>query len=510
MELLEIEHHLNMDLSIKHNLVYLPTTGLCKERLVAIFSLSQYAKDQPLMLFEGPERASVSSETEAIRARVSSRLPPYMLPTVWIVVTALPQLSSGKLDRKRVMQWLTNMPVDVYQRAIPATTDDYSDTGPTSQIQATLRSIWAHVLNLTERNVSMDSSFMSLGGDSISAMQVMGQCRKKGIGLGVQDILRSRSIPQLAVAVKDVCQSFENTTEDVETSFTLTPIQALWFQLPKQGRGHFNQSFYVQIKRKTTPDEFRAAVEALVSRHSMLRSRFFSSEHGWEQRVTGDVAKSYRFRYQKVSGKHEIEALIEDCQTCLNHTVGPMFAADLFEVGNDQRAFLVAHHLVVDLVSWRVLLEELEDILKSSVLLPLTLPFQTWARLQQEHVSILQLDEVLPPVDIPPLDFSYWGIRQEDNTYGNAAHAGFELDPRLTAAFLGGCHTPLNTEPVEVLLASLIHSWRRIFHDRACPAIFNEGHGREPWTTDIDVSRTVGWFTTCVYLQVRFSFRMHS
>ena len=498
IELLEIEHHINLEPSVKHTLVVLPKGGHCKERLVAIVSLATTAANQTsLLLFDAPEKQSVDAQLEVVRSRISERLPPFMVPNVWIAVTGLPQLTSGKLDRKQITQWITDMGVDLYQRAIasPETAGDLKE--PASKIEASLRSIWAHVLNLSVLQVSLDRPFLSLGGDSISAMQVMGQCRKQGIGLGVQDILRSRSIKQLALAVKDVEAPIDNVVEEIEKPFDLSPIQSLWYQLPNQGHGHFNQSFYLQVKRRTTPEEFRRAVETLVSRHSMLRSRFtLSNESRWQQRVTEELVASYRFRHRTVSTKEEINTMIADSQKCLDPTSGPLFAADLFESGGEQYAFLVGHHLVIDLVSWRLLLEELEEILKGSSLLPPALPFQKWCQLQQEHANTFSLDKVLPPVEIPALDFSYWGIQHEDNTYGNAGHESFELDPDKTALFLGGCHNALRTEPLEVLLASLIQSWAQVFADRTLPAIFNEGHGREVWNTDIDITRTVGWFTT--------------
>lgn len=189
--------------------------------------------------------------------------------------------------------------------------------------------------------------------------------------------------------------------------------------------------------------------------------------------------------------------MIEDSQQCLDHEHGPLFAADFFDFGEDQFAFLTAHHIVIDLVSWRLLLEELEEILRGGALLPPALPFQKWAELQAEHAETLEIDKILPPVSVPPLDFDYWGIKREDNTYGNASHALFELDPDVSSIFLTTCHAAYRTEPVELLLASLIQSWSRVFVDRPIPAIFNEGHGREPWDSDIDISRTVGWFTAC-------------
>jgi aryl carrier-like protein len=495
---MEIEHHIALDTSTKHNLVVLPKIGYFKERLIAIISITKDTTNvTPLELFEGAEKQVYDTDVELIRSRVSERLPLYMVPTVWIAVGSLPQLASGKLDRKSAMQWLTNMNADTYQRIIGVTNPHTGLIQPTSNIETTLRSVWARVLNLPEVQVALDRDFLSLGGDSISAMQVMGHCRKRGIGLGVQDILRSRSIPQLATTVKKVMTSFDNVIEEVEKPFDLSPIQSLWFQLPNQGHGHFNQSFYLQVKHHISAEQFRLAIDTLVSRHSMLRSRFAcSSERGWQQRVTEDVATSYRFRHESVTTKGEVDVMIEDSQKCLNPLEGPLLAVDLYEFASEQHAFLTACHLVIDLVSWRLLLEELEEILKGETLLPPALAFQTWCQLQQEHADTLPLNKVYPPINIPSLDFSYWGTSHENNTYGNAKHESFELNSDDTALFLGACHKTFRTEPVEVLLASLIHSWSQVFIDRAIPAIFNEGHGREPWNLEIDVARTVGWFTT--------------
>ncbi|KAF1969239.1 hypothetical protein BU23DRAFT_477496 [Bimuria novae-zelandiae CBS 107.79] len=380
---------------------------------------------------------------------------------------------------------------------MPSNASLQSQDQPASSMEGALRSIWARVLNLPEGQIALNRAFLSLGGDSISAMQVMGQCRKQGISVGVQDILRSRSIFDLATVVKKVQIAVEDVVEDIDVPFDLTPIQSLWFQLPNQGHGHFNQSFYLKVTRRISVDVFRAAVEKIVSRHSMLRARFtYSDERGWQQRVTDDISNSYRFRHKIVRTKSQIDELIEDSQKCLNHATGPLLASDLFEVENEQHAFLVAHHLVIDLVSWRLILEELEEILTVGSLLPPALPFQKWALLQRDHAKTLQLDKVLPAAEVPPLDFGYWNIQHTDNTYGNASHASFELNPTLTSLFLGECHPALKTEPVEILLASLLHSWVKVFTDRPVPAIFNEGHGREPWNSNLDISRTVGWFTT--------------
>ena len=211
-----------------------------------------------------------------------------------------------------------------------------------------------------------------------------------------------------------------------------------------------------------------------------------------------DIDGSYRFRQREVDSKQEVDAMITESQQCLDYRNGPLLAADFFDFDGDQFVFLTADHIVIDLVSWRLLLEELEDILRGEKLVSGTIPFQKWAAMQAEHAEALELPKILPEVEVPPLDFAYWGIQREDNTYGNATHALFELEADDTALFLGSCHKAYRTEPVELLLASLIQSWSRVFVDRSTPAIFNEGHGREPWSSEIDISRTVGWFTACM------------
>ncbi len=492
--------------SVTHSLVALPKSGLCSERLVAVVSLvheelAPSSSAAPLTLFEGTAKSIADTETAAIRAKLSEVIPSNLVPTVWVAVTSLPLLPSGKLDRKRVSQWLADMSADEYYRIIPAA-EEGSHEEPSTDGESVLRSIWARVLNLPQERISMNQSFLSLGGDSISAMQVVGHCQKKGIRLTVREVLRSKSVPELASAIKELPAATYEAKEEIEKPFVLSPIQSLWHQLPHHDRGHFNQSFYLKLRRRIPIVEFRAAVEKLVTRHSMLRARFqYDGDSGWQQRLTEDVAGSYRFSHRTVSGRAQVEAHIADCQASLDNVNGPLFGAELFDFGSEQHAFVVGHHLVIDLVSWRLLLEELEDILEGGSPLPPSLSFQRWCQLQLEHARSLEPSKLLPALaQDPKFDLSYWGIAYEENTYGNAAHASFDLDSNITATFLNDSNNALRTEPVEVLLASLVHSWSQVFTDREPPLFFNEGHGREPWSDDIDVSRTVGWFTTGKHL----------
>lgn len=506
VELGEIDHHLNVDPDVKHALALLPKSGPLQGRLISLISTSgQDPGSTPLLIVEEPVKL------RSIRERLSSKLPVYMVPSVILVVSGIPMLPSGKLDRKQVKTWVDGMNDDLYQHviniAVSAENSNASSTIPATETERKLRSIWSHVLNLQTDSIEVTRSFMSLGGDSISAMQVKGQCSKQGISLSVQDILRSKSIVQLAQCAKAIeYQVYRG--EVIEQDFQLSPIQSLFFKLPNQGTGHFNQSFFLRVTRTINKNDLRNAIETIIQRHSMLRARFQRESSGdWRQRITEDISTSYRLKAYRIAQSKQATWAIAESQTCLNFEHGPLFAADLFEVdGEDQLLFMVAHHLVIDLVSWRVILEEIEELLSHPEISLMEKPvsFQTWCHMQLENCQTMPIDKVLPVDVIPPGDTSYWGMSDVPNTYGDLACEGFEVDKAITAMLLTECLDTLHTEPVDILLSALISSFAHTFLDRPVPAIYNEGHGREPSEMSVDITRTVGWFTTMypVYIPV--------
>lgn len=522
VELGEIEHHLGADSSTRHSMVLLPSSGYFKGRLVSVLSLSDTLvhdmaggdcvqdpaeEATSLKIVNGAHK---ERHTTAIRERLSDRLPEYMVPSTCLVVESFPFLTSGKLDRKGVAKWIQGMSEDLYRQVTSTSQTAERSYQTATETEFDIRLVWAHVLNLSLEQVKFDHPFLSFGGDSISAMQVMGQCRKKGISLKLQDILRSKSITQLAHTAQALHRPSYHD-EAIETAFDLSPIQHSFFNLPNQGKGHFNQSFSLRITRPTSEEDIRNAIEALIERHSMLRARFYQSDVDgkWQQRVTKELTSSYRFRTHKVSTQDQATPEIADSQACLDASNGPMFAADLFDVnGNEQLLFMVAHHLVVDLVSWRVILEDVEEMLqdpRALLAIERPMPFQTWCLLQADHSAALPPSQVYPDIRIPPGDAAYWGMADRPNTYGDVMCNGFEVDSATTSLVLKGCHKALRTDTVDILVSALIHSFSQAFTDRAVPAVYNEGHGREPWDPALDISRTVGWFTVMYPIHVSTS-----
>jgi Condensation domain len=175
----------------------------------------------------------------------------------------------------------------------------------------------------------------------------------------------------------------------------------------------------------------------------------------------------------------------------------------MFETpGNEQFLFLAAHHLSIDMVSWRIIIQDLEDILETgSVPVDKPLSFQSWYALQSEHVK-RNVDGRRLPFDVMPTNLDYWGMNSVSNTYGDVKRHSFTLDEGMTTSTMTSSHEVFGTEPVDILLTAIIHSFRLVFGDRFLPTVFNEGHGRESWDSKIDLSRTVGWFTNLSPLQV--------
>ena len=507
IELGEIEHALDKDPHVHHGLVILPKSGPFKMRLVAVVSLNDLVASAVSgggceLVRDGPRAATARSHITKAQNRLSELLPSYMVPKTWLALEAIPMTTSGKLERRTVQRWLESMDKQSYEKIIAGERDVDSSVAPTG-ISKVLQQIISRVLNLPIQDVKLQSSFLSLGGDSITAMQLMALCRKEDIQFTLPEILQSKSIHQLSSYSRAKVEAIYQD-EQLDLNFDLSPIQQMYFEAqpeidPKSGN-HFNQSFLLKIARPIQTQKLKTAIEMLVGQHSMLRARFIKTSNGiWQQRIVQDISNSYRYENHYVNNACEVPAWISDSQRSLNIQHGPLLSVDLFNIlGGDQILFLAANHLIIDMVSWRIILRDLEEILTSGTLTTnKALSFQTWCAMQveQSHKQITSGTNEILPFKVPPSNVGYWGMDGQSNNYGDVDCESFTVDEGITASALGECHSSLHTEPVDLFLSAIAHSFFRIFSDRAVPTIFNENHGREPWDSGIDLSETVGWFT---------------
>lgn len=332
-------------------------------------------------------------------------------------------------------------------------------------------------------------------------MQLLARCRAEGIQLTLTQVLRAKSLAHLARCIEpSLVVDYGN--EQTDTPFALSPIQQLYFQTKGNEKGsHFNQSFTARLSKPVDEATLKQAFDKLVGCHSMLRARFVTSLSGeWQQLIPADASDAYAFKTPSVDSTSDVAEAISKTQKSLDIQEGPVFAVNLCNVRGEQILFIVAHHLVIDVVSWKIIIGDLEDILKAgpSYALQKGLSFQAWCDKQASHARQPEVKALMrkQSVDVQPTDLAFWGMDKRANLYGDIERDEFTIDEDITAKALD-TNGALRTDVVDLLLAATVHSFSRIFINRKAPTIFNESHGREPWKpSTIDLSRTVGWLTT--------------
>lgn len=517
VELEEIESHLSHISEIQHALMVVPGSGLYSGRLVCVLSLpgerqiNQSRTSNEIELIDGSQKAVAVEIVANTRRYLEEKLPRYMIPAAWAVLKSIPTNASRKLDRKLLKYWLEAIDESTY-RSIADLSNTKATKQPVTPLEKAICNTISLVLALPVDSIGLEHSFLGLGGDSISAMQLMSRLRTThNIRLSVQDILRYRTVEALA-SHSHIAQDMEDDSlvfEDVTGWFDLTPIQRMFFEKQPNGQNHFNQSFALKLgKRNGSADELEEilrnnkleqSLRILIERHPMLRCRYSKGQQDdkWQQKITSEAAGSLLLLPPQRLSYQELAETFRSLQTRLNIEKGPIIAGMTCHVDADQYLFLTVHHLVIDLVSWRVILEELEELLlHGEVDSEPSVSYANWAKLQSQYAqSNLSPEDVLQ-ADVLTPDFEYWGMARQPNIVADAIETSFVLDKERTSLLLGESQEALGTQPVEVMVAALVHSFHKVFHDRQIPAVFMEGHGRESWSPAIDITRTVGWFTS--------------
>jgi len=486
---------------VQNALAAVPTSGPCAKRLVGIISLRNVTLpktgDRTLEII--PSEAANKS-IMMIRDRLFERLPAYMIPSLWIPVLQFPLTSGGKMDRRCAVRWLESMHPKIH-RALLSAVEEATKTTIVNDTERKLQDIFANVLNLPVEGIRLNQSFLHLGGDSIAAMQVSSQCRALKIPISVQDIIRSTSIKTLAAAV-DLTEEPTPMPEAVEYNlpFDISPIQKVFFETVGDAYNHFNQTELFRLSRCFKFEEIKAALITLVTTHPMLRGRFIRNEAGkWQQRVEKNTEDSFRLRQHRVKAVNDtaLRPIIDDSQTSLNIENGPTFSVDIFDSDekSSQAIALVAHHLVIDVVSWGVLLEDLQGLLNGVRPPPQSLPYHAWLQQQGLQAKKDHAHQVFPLNNVVPANSDYWGMTNQHNVSGDTVEETFQLSSRDTMLLLGA-QDILGTEILDILVAALLESFRSVFKGRNLITIHNEGHGRETFLAGQDLSRTIGWFST--------------
>nr|AHB82071.1 non ribosomal peptide synthetase [Jahnella sp. MSr9139] len=434
---------------------------------------------------------------EALRRALQERIPGHMVPGVIVVLDALPLTPNGKVNREALPN-----PGD----AARAT----AHVAPRTPTEATLARIWADVLGLED--VGVLDNFFALGGDSIISIQVVSRANQAGLGLTVKQLFQHQTVAELATVAR-ADRRVQADQGEVTGPAPLTPIQRWFLEGRPEEPHHFNQSVLIEAAGALDPAALADALRHLGLHHDMLRARFQPGPEAWTQRITAapdaipleieDLGELASLEAKRAA----LEASAARWQTTLHLAEGPLCRAVLYRSGGGEpdRLLLVVHHLVVDGVSWRILLGDLESAYVQRLhggrvqLGPKTTSFQQWATRLVEHArSAALLDELPYWIEASaasaalPLDFA---VDPAALRTGTSATLTTSLDAEQTRALLSGGSAAYRTQINDVLLTALARSLGRHFGHEAL-RIDVEGHGREDLFEDVDVSRTVGWFTT--------------
>jgi amino acid adenylation domain-containing protein/non-ribosomal peptide synthase protein (TIGR01720 family) len=446
-----------------------------------------------------------------LRAFLQDRLPDYMLPAYTITLDALPLTANGKLDRQ----------------ALPAPAgvtpdDDSGFHAPRTPAEITLARIWTQLLGV--ERVGTSDNFFELGGDSILSIQMIARASQAGLQLSPRQVFQHQTVAALA-AVAVAARAGVAEQGPVTGVVPLTPIQRWFFDQNLLDPHHWNMSQLLETRQAIDPATLERALEHLIVHHDALRLRFSHGESGWEQINSGpETVVPFTVVDLSVLTPAEqaraLERRAAGLQAGLRLQAGPLVQAALFDRGPDTpgRLLLAVHHLVVDSVSWRILLEDLQDAYRqlssgeAVQLRPKTTSFKEWAgrltayardpRVIAERdywlaelaapVPALPIDEPAPAGAAQPREASpaHW-LNNEASTQS----LSISLTRAETHDLLQVVPAAYRTQINDVLLTALARALTRWTGGRTA-LVDLEGHGREDLFDDVDLSRTTGWFTT--------------
>ncbi|KWT03451.1 peptide synthetase [Pseudomonas syringae pv. avii] len=431
--------------------------------------------------------AAASLTVDSLREQLTARLPDYMVPAQILLLDQLPLTANGKLDKRALPK-----PGVIKQRY----------TAPVGEIEEKLAAVWADVLKLDK--VGSTDNFFELGGDSILSLQIIARAKRQGIKLSPKQLFEKQTIGQLASVARLIEKKPAAAAEQVSGSLPLLPIQARFFEMDIPELQHWNQALMLKPLQTLDAIHLQAALTALIEQHDALRLGFTQQNGQW-QATFGALNTRDLLWVHELDSPERLTELANEAQRSLDLKNGPLLRAVLVNLPHgEQRLLLVIHHLAVDGVSWRVLLEDLQQAYAALAAgRPLTLAAKTtslqrWAEQLQRYATgaVLTAERdywlrALQGDDQPlPRDKPEGSMRNRD-----AAHASSWLSKDLTHKLLKVAPAAYRTQVNDLLLTALAQvlcEWSQ----QPSVLVQLEGHGREDLFDDTDLSRTVGWFSS--------------
>ncbi|QOQ56761.1 non-ribosomal peptide synthase/polyketide synthase [Bacillus amyloliquefaciens] len=428
-----------------------------------------------------------------LRKQLSQSLASYMIPAYFIEMDEMPLTSNGKINKK----------------GLPAPDFGLQDRAeykaPRTKAEEILVSVWESVLGA--ENVGILDNFFDLGGDSIKSIQVSSRLKQSGYKIEIKDLFQYATIAELSPHIKQNVRIADQG--EVKGKVSLTPIQHWFFDHITVDPHYYNQAVMLFAPEGFQETPLRQTLQKLAEHHDALRMTFRQTEKGYEAQ-NAEIGQSRLYHLEVLNLKAEsdpgqiIEAKADEIQGSMRLSDGPLMKAGLFQCADGDHLLIAIHHLIVDGVSWRILLEDIVSGYKQAengqvIQLPQkTDSFQLWAKRLSEYAqseAIKQEQEYwtkIEQTEVKPLPTDF---HETQTTAKDSETATVEWTEEETELLLKQANRAYNTEINDLLLTSLglsISHWSGLEHI----PIHLEGHGREQIFQDMDISRTVGWFTS--------------
>ncbi|AEI43017.1 non-ribosomal peptide synthase/polyketide synthase [Paenibacillus mucilaginosus] len=442
-----------------------------------------------------------------LRTFLQERLPDYMVPASYVRLDAFPLNVNGKIDRSRLPE----------PAASPVTGTGFE--APRNEREEALAEVWSQVLGRTR--IGIRDNYFELGGDSIKAIQVASRLQARGLKLDVKSLFRHPTVAECAPLMQEN-DTPSGSQEEVSGEVELAPIQCWYLSQQQPDSHHFNQSVMLFRAEGWDADVLKLAYEAAAVHHDALRMvyAFVDGRIVQRNRDAAAAQECWSLTVEDLralgGGKELIRKHIsdkaEELQRSLSLVQGRLAALGLFRTAEGDHLLIILHHLVVDGVSWRILLEDLSSAYASieqgreAVFPPKTTSYQEWTKGLLAYASGPKLRKEIPywteteRMGVSPLPAA--GIGEPYGYAGELVSIPVTFSATETSRILTEAHRAYHTEINDLLLTALGSSLQEWTGESWC-TIDLEGHGREDTGQGSNLTRTVGWFTSKYPLLLR-------
>ncbi len=450
---------------------------------------AEVKKDQLILYYSCKESAgSQGVDEDALRDYLAGSLADYMLPSVFMKLDEMPLTLNGKIDRKALPE------PSVFR------TGEYVE--PQGETECSIAEAMKQVLGMDQAPGAFDS-FFDLGGDSIRAIRLVSLLREMGCQVSVADIMKQKTVRGIAC-----CAESDGTAaisqEPYEGTVPDSAIVAFFKDMKLPCPGHYNQTRLLEMSDRAGRDNLQKAWDALVYQHDMLRA-VFKDETLFVRNADATI-EIEEYTVQSDNSKRaaeNTEAVTEICkmiQTQINMDKALMRIALIHGISHDY-LYIAIHHLVIDGVSWRIILSDLEtaygQVLQGE---EIRLPHKTNTYNDYAKALLRFRDSYILSLEIP-----YWKDVQKKLIYLGTADGkdykrsfgrlALTLDAQNTYSFLHADFGKLNTDINDALLTAVCRSFHDVTGNNRI-SVQLEGHGREEIGERLSTDRTVGWFTS--------------